>query len=172
MPRIYGECGYEIHREGDETLLVNRRSWGLGYAMGMFGILVLILVVVGVFGLVGASDIKSEVPLVALFGVAAACAALTGLMFAVYRARCGLPAAELPGTCIIDHGAGVLRGSGYDVLARLDSIRVAVKIDWWTRGWMRLVVFTWPGGRRTVFRSPSRQRARIVAEALSEILGR
>ena len=172
MPQLYGECGYEIHREGDETLLVNRRTWGLGYAMGMFGILALILVVVGGLGLAGAADIELDVPLGVLFGAAAGCAAVSGLMFAAYRTRRGLPVAEVSGTCTIDHGAGVLRRSGHDVLAQLESVRVAVKIDWWTRGWMRLVVLAWPGGRKTVFRTPSRQRARIVAEALREILSR
>jgi len=172
MPRIFGECGYVIHREGDGTLLVNRRTRWLGYVMGMFGLSALVLVAIGVFAVVDASGVELEVSLASLFGAACACAALVGLMFPAYRARRGLPVSEVRGTWVIDHGAGVLRGGGPDVLAQLDSIRVAVKIDWWTRGWMQLVVLTWPGGRRTVFRSPSRRRARLGAKALSEILDR
>lgn len=174
MPQIYGECGYEIHREDredGETLLVNRRTWGLGYAMATFGFLALILVVVGVLGLVGAANVRSDVPVIVLLAAAAASALIAALMIPVYRRRKELPPAEVPEAIVIDRSAGVLRGRGHDVLARLESIRVAVRIDWWTRGWMRLVVLTWPGGRRTVYRSPSPQRARIVAESLRDVLG-
>ena len=170
MPKIYGECGYEIHREGGEILLVNRRTWWLGYAMGMFALLSLILAVVGALGLAGATGARSDVPAVLLLGIAAGFASIGVLVLPVYRRRRALPTAEVPGAAVIDHSAGVLRGSGHDVLAQLESIRVAVRIDWWTRGWMRLVVLTWPGGRRVVFRSPSHQRARIVAESLRDIL--
>ena len=170
MSQIHGECGYEIHREGGQTLLVNRGTWGIAYGMGILGMVASIAAVVGLLGLVGVSDVQKDLPASILLGLAAACAVIAGLMFPAYRRKRGLSPTEVPGTGIMDHGAGVLRGSGHDVLARLESVRVAVRIDWWTRGWMRLVVLTWPGGRRTVFRTWSRQRARIVAESLRDLL--
>jgi hypothetical protein len=171
MVQIHGECGFGIYREDGETRLVNRRTWWLGYGMGTFGLLALITAVLAVLGLVGAPDVRADVSMSVLFGLAVAFAVIAGLMLPVYKRRRELPPTEVSGTAVMDHGGGVLRGSGHEVLAQLESVRVAVRIDWWTRGWMRLVVLTWPGGRRTVFRTWSRQRARIVAESLRDILG-
>ncbi len=170
MPQMYGECGYEIHREDGETMLINRRTWWLGYGMGMLGVLSTLLAVLGAFGLVGAMNAGSDVPVIVVFGLAVTFGLIAAAMLPTYKRRRALPATEVPGTGIIDHGAGVLRERSGSVLAQLDSLRAAVRIDWWTRGWMRLVVLTWPGGRRTVFRTGSRQRARIVAESLRDVL--
>ena len=76
MPQIYGECGYEIHRENGTTLLVNRRSWGLGHAMGGLTILAMVTAALGVLGLAGASDIDLVIPVATLFGLAAAFASV------------------------------------------------------------------------------------------------
>ena len=170
MPQIHGECGFEIRRENDEVLLINRRTWWLGYGMGMLGVLAMLLAVLGVFGLVGAAGVRLDVPVIVLFGAAAAGGLIAAAMLSVYKKRRKLPQTEIPDVAVIDLAAGVLRERGGSVLARLDSLRAAVRIDWWTRGWMRLVVLTWPGGRKTVFRTGSRQRARIVAEYLRDVL--
>jgi hypothetical protein len=171
VPQIHGECGFEIHRESDEVLLVNRRTWWFGYGAGMLGILATMAAVVGVLGLVGAADLRSDVPAIVLFAiVAVACGLIAAVMLPTYRRRRDLPLDEVDDAVVIDRAAGVLRERSGNVLARLDSLSTAVRIDWWTRGWMRLVVLAWPGGRRTVFRTGSRQRARIVAEFLRDIL--
>ena len=170
MPQIYGECGYEIHREDGETLLVNRRTWWLGYGTGMLGVLAMMAAVVGVLGLVGAVDIRSSVPAIVPFAITVACGLIAVAMLPTYRRRRELPPDEVADAAVIDRAGGVLRERSGNVLAQLDSLGIAVRIDWWTRGWMRLVVLTWPGGRRIVFRTVSRQRARIVAEFLRDIL--
>ncbi len=171
MPQIYGECGFEIHREDGETLLVNRRTWWLGYGTGMLGVLAMMAAVVGVLGLVGAADLRSDVPAIVLFAMAAVvCGLIAAAMLPTYRRRRELPPDEVADAVVIDRAGGVLRERSGNVLAQLDSLGIAVRIDWWTRGWMRLVVLTWPGGRRTAFRTVSRQRARIVAQFLRDIL--
>jgi len=167
----YAECGFEIREDGDQVLLVNRRTWWLGYGMGMLALAAALFVVIGVLGLLGAADLRSDVPLIALFAGAAAAGLLSAAMLPVYRRRRGRPVAEVEDTAVIDRPAGVLRGRSGDVLSRLDSMAAAVRIDWMTRGWMRVVVLTWPGGRRTVYRTGSRQRARQVADSLNEDLG-
>jgi hypothetical protein len=130
MHQIYGECGYEIHRENGMTLLVNRRSWGLGHAMGGLTILAMVTAALGVLGLAGASDIDLVIPVATLFGLAAAFASVAGLILPVYKRRRTQPATEVLGIGVIDPAAGVLRGREHDVLAQLETIRVAVRIDW------------------------------------------
>jgi hypothetical protein len=171
MRQIFGECGFEIRSENDEVLLVNRRTWRLGYGAGMLGILAMLAAVVGILVLVGAADVRSDIPWIAPIAVAVACGLIAAAMLSTYRRRRGLPLDEVPDAVVVDRAAGVLRERSGNVIAQLDTLNTAVRIDWWTRGWMRLVVLTWPGGRRIVFRSGSRQRARIVAESLRDVLG-
>ena len=134
MPQLYGECGFEIHREGNEELLVNRRTRWLGYGAGVLGIPAATAAVVGILGLVEAASVRSDVPAIGLFAMAAAVAV------------CGLiVAAPLP----------TYRSRRADRLA--------------DKG-MRLVFLTWPGERRTAFRTASRQWARTVAGFLRDVL--
>jgi drug/metabolite transporter (DMT)-like permease len=170
MQQIHGECGFEIHRENDEVLLVNRRTWRLGYGAGMLGLLGAMAAVVGVLVVVGAADVRSDLPAIVLLAMAVACGLVAAAMLSAYGRRRRLPLDEVADAVVVDRAAGVLRERCGNVIAPLDSLKAAVRIDWWTRGWMRLVVLAWPGGRRTVYRSGSRQRARVVAESLRDIL--
>ena len=124
MPQIHGECGFEIHRESGEVLLVNRRTWWLGYGAGMLGILATMAAVAGVLGLVGAADLRSDVPAIVLIAIAAAAWGLiVAAILPTYRRRRDLPLDEVTDTVVIDRAAGVLRERSGNVLARLDFNR-------------------------------------------------
>ncbi len=172
MPETLSECGFEIHRDGAEVLLLNRRTWWLGYGMGMLALAAMVFAVVGLLGLAGTTELRSGVPALALLVGAAVLGSVSVALLPMYKRRRRLPSSEIADGAVIDGAAGVLRERSGAVLARLDAVTAAVRIDWMTRGWMRLVVLSWPGGRRTVYRTGSRQRARRVAESLNDALGR
>jgi len=152
-------------------LLIDRRTWWLGYGMGMLAVIGGVLAVIAILDVAGMADFRSEMPASVLFTAAAACGLVAAAMLVTYRRYRALPLDDVRHAVVIDPQAGLLRERRGDVLAELDSVRVAVRIDWWTRGWMRLVVLAWPGGRRIVFRTSRRERARDVAESLREALG-
>lgn len=167
MSAIHREFGYEIHRSDDEVLLIDRRTWPLGYVMGILGGLAVLLIAVGVLAALGTADSLYGVPSAALFGPAAALVLAVGAIWRAYRRRRDLPLSEVADRLVVDLPAGMLRDRQGDTLSPLDRVCVAVRIDWWwTRTLMRLVVLTWPGGKRVVFRTASRQRARKVAKIL------
>lgn len=167
MSPIHREWGYEIHRGDDETLLIDRKMWPLGYVMGILGVVVIVMIALGVLAALGTADSLSGVPPAALFGAAGAIALAVGAIWRVYKCRRDLPLSEVADGLVVDLPAGTLRDRQGDTLSALDRVCVAVRIDWWwTRTLMRLVVLTWPGGKRVVFRTASRQRAREVAKML------
>jgi len=169
MTQLYRECGFEIHRD-DVVTLVDRRTWGLGYGMGILALVAALVGVVGVLGLAGAAELRSGVPATALLAAAIGCGLASAAMLPAYRRRRDVPLEEVSDAVIVDPASGALRERAGDVLSRLDAVSVAVRIDWLTRGWMRVVVLTWPGGRRVVYRTASRARARIVADLLGDTL--
>lgn len=170
MPVNYAECGFEIHGCDGEFVLANRRTWWLGYGMGMFAVAAAVLAVVGILDLAGVVDLRSEIPASILVAVGAASGLAAVAMLPTYRRRRTLSLEEIGSAVVIDMKVGVLRTRSGTVVAALDSVSVLERIDWWTRGWMRLVFLAWPGGRRIVFRTPRRERAQDVAESLRGIL--
>jgi len=167
---IHHECGYEIHRGEGETLFVDRRTWPLGYVMVILCGVAVVMIVLGVLVLLGEADDLSNVPAVVVFGVAAVLVLILAAMWRTYNHRRDLPLSEVADGMVLDSNAGVLRGRNGEVLARLDSVRAVVRVDWWwTRGLMRLVVLTWPAGRRVVFRSASRKKVRAVIRTLHDL---
>jgi len=44
---IHREWGYEIHRDDNEILLIDRKTWPLYYVMGILGGLSVLLIVLG-----------------------------------------------------------------------------------------------------------------------------
>ena len=164
---IHREWGYEIHCDDNEILLIDRKTWPLSYVMGILGGLSVLLIVLGILGVLDTAGGLSDVPSAALFGVAAALVVVFGAMWRAYRRRRDLPLSEVAGGLVVDLPAGMLRDRQGDTLSPLDRVRVAVRIDWWwTRTLMRLVMVSWPEGRKIVFRTVSRWRAREVAKML------
>ena len=164
---IHREFGYEILRTDSETLLIDRGTWPLSYVMGILGALAVLLIVLGILVALGSADSHSDVPPVALFGSAAVLGLAVGVIWRAYRRRRDLPLSKVVDGLVVDSNTGMLRDRSGDTLARLDSVHVSVRIDWWwTRALMRLVVLTWPGGKRVVFRSASRRKIREVMQTL------
>ncbi len=167
MSPIHRECGYEIHRGDDEMLLVDRKTWLLGYVMSVLGALAVLLIVLGILDALDTADGLSGVPSGALFGLAAGLVVIVGANWRAYKCRRDLPLSQVVDGLIIDLHAGVLRDRQGNALSPLDRVCVAVRVDWWwTRALMRLVVLTWPGGKRVVFKTASRRRASEVAQVL------
>ncbi|MFC2078001.1 hypothetical protein ACFLTM_04255 [Candidatus Bipolaricaulota bacterium] len=55
-----------------------------------------------------------------------------------------------------------------EIVAQLSDAKARMHIDWWTRGSMRIVALSWPGGRRTVYRTFGRRRSLDLLEFLKE----
>lgn len=167
MSPIHRECGYEIHRGDDEMLLIDRKTWPLGYVMGILGVVAIVMIALGVAVALDAADGLSDVPSAALFGAAGALVVAAGAIWRVYTRRRDLPLPQVADGLVVDLRAGVLRDRQGDTLSPLDRACVAVRIDWWwTRTLMRLVVVSWPEGSKIVFRTVNRWRAREVAKGL------
>ena len=167
MSPVHREWGYEVYRSDDEVLLIDRRTWPLCYVVGILGGLAVLLIALGVLAALGTADDLYGVPLAALFGPASALVLVVAATWRVYRRRRDLPLSEVADGLVVDLRAGVLRDWQGNTLLPLDRVRVAVRIDWWwTRTLMRLVMVSWPEGRKIVFRTVNRWRAREVAKML------
>ena len=167
MSPIHREYGYEIHRGDDEMLLIDRRTWPLYYVMGILGAVAVLLIVLGILVALGTADSLYGVPPAALFGPAVALVVVVGAIWRLYKRRRDLPLSQVADGLVVDLPAGMLRDRQGDTLSPLDRVCVAVRIDWWwTRTLMRLVVVSWSGGSKIVFRTVNRWRAREVAKLL------
>jgi hypothetical protein len=167
MSPIHREFGYEIYRTEDETLLIDRKTWPLSYVMGILGGLAVLLIVLGILDALGTADGLTDVPPAALLGPGAALVLAVGALWRAYRHRRDLPLSEVTDGLVVDSRVGELRDRQGNRLSALDSVRVAVRIDWWwTRTLMRLVVVRWPERSKIVFRTVNRRRAREVAKLL------
>ncbi len=98
--------------------------------------------------------------------------ALLGSVFVrllkAYRSRERQPMRQVKNAVVIDGIRCLLRTPKEETLSSVSLVKVGVRIAWWdgSRGLMRDVVLAWPGGRRVVFKTPSRRVAREVAMAL------
>lgn len=168
MAHVYNEHGFEIHTSEDEMLLADRKTWALSYAMVVLYGLAALLTVLGLLVSLGAMETRSDLPAVALFGAAGALLLPIAMIRRAYKVRRDLPLAEVRDWLAIDRPTKALRSRQGEILSQLDSVRAAMHIDWWTRGMMRIVVLTWPGGKRVVFRSINRRRALAVLKMLAD----
>jgi hypothetical protein len=167
MSPVHREWGYEIHCDDNKILLVDRKMWPLSYVMGILGGLSVLSFVLGILGVLGTEGGLSDVPPAVLFGVATALVVIFGAMWRAYRRRRDVPLSQVEDGFVVDLPARMLRDRQGETLSPLDRVRVAVRIDWWwTRTLMRLVVLNWPEGKKIVFRTVSRWRAREVARLL------
>lgn len=162
----YTSVGYEIERIGDALWLVNRGLWPVGMAIGVVSAGALLCLGTGIGSLVahGRVDVTG---VACLSGAALAFGILSRLM-AAYRTRRNRPLVRIENAVVIDTCRGVLRTPQGEPLTGLSSIEVAVRIAWWdgSRGLMRNVLLSWPGGRRVVFKTANRGVAREVAMTL------
>ena len=174
MSLIYHEFGYEIHKDGGETLLVDRKTWPLTSPVVLFTGLVIVLLCLGLVTLFIAPLADRPLTSWALpLGAGIALLLLLIPFWGTYTRRRDLPTEEIPDALLIEPSTGVLRRRDGDVLAQLAAVDVLSRRDWWwTRGLMQLVVLTWPGGRRVVFRTVSGRRIREVKALLQDVVDR
>jgi len=163
------EHGYEIHRGEDSVLLLDRNTWLMGYITGILGVAAFLLVALGLLVLFGAADTMSDVSAFIMLAVSIGFFVIGSILTRFSKRRSAIPIAEVAHRLTLDSRAGVLQDSGGNALASLDSVRVGDHFDWSTRGMMRVVVLRWPGGRRTVFRTIRRARAREIVQMLNGI---
>ena len=162
------ESGYEITAGENEIIFVDRRTWGIALLMVVLGILAAILIVLSGLSVSGMAELRSDVSGVALPAAAAVLLVVIWLVGRTYRARRDTPTEDVRDILIVDRPSEALRGRMGEVLAQFDDVKARMHIDWWTRGAMRIVVLTWPGGRRTIYRSFGRRRSLDLLAFLRE----
>jgi len=162
----YASYGFEIKRVGDALWLANRGLWPIGMTMGVLAAGVILLMGIGARTLAAAGRGDAV-------GAACLLAAVLGLgvlrrLLSIYRSRRDQPLADVDGALVIHGERGLMSTAQGTPLASTASIKVAVRIAWWdgSRGLMRNVVLAWPGGRRVVFKTANRARAREVATVI------
>ena len=169
MELLFQEYGYEIYRGEDDILLLDRNTWILGYITGVLGVAAFFLLALGLLVLFGITQTLSDVSASILLVVSIGFVIVAIILNRVTKRRSAIPVAEIARRLTLDLQAGVLQDGRGDMLAPLDSVRAANRFDWSTRGMMRVVVLRWPGGRRLVFRTIRRQRAREIVQILNEL---
>lgn len=161
--------GYEVRREGQRLVLIDRNLWGVAYAAAVLGGAGFVLAV-GTLAALSTSravDVANEVP--ALFGVSALLLAIGGFLYRAYRHRRDLPEDQVARRLILDGADGLLRDGRGQALARLDAVRALVRTDFaWTRGVAQVVFLDWPGERRPIYRSTSRRAMTSLVTLLAD----
>jgi len=167
---LFQEYGYGIYRDSeDSVLLLDRNTWLMGYITGILGVAGFLLLALGLLVLFGATQTMSDVSASIMLVVSIGCLVIASILNRASKRRSAIPIAEITRRLTLDSRAGVLQDANGNTLASLDSVRVTDHFDWSTRGMMRVVALRWPGGRRTVFRTIRRARAREIVQMLNEL---
>ena len=169
MELLFQEHGYEVHRGEDSILVLDRKTWIVGYITGILGVAAFLLLALGLLVLFGATQTMSDVSASIMLVVSIGFFVIASILVRVSKRRSAIPVAEVARRWTLDSRAGVLQDSDGNTLASLDSVRATERFDWSTRGMMRVVALRWPSGRHTVFRTIRRQRAREVVRILNEL---
>ena len=167
--RRFEANGYEITATESEIIFIDRKTWGLGWLMAVLGMVAVLLIVLsGLSAAGGATELRPDVARVVLPAAAALLVIGIWIIGRAYRRRRQQPTEEIRDTLIIDRSSQALRGRMGEIVAQLSDVKARMHIDWWTRGAMRIVALSWPGGRRTVYRTFGRGRSLDVLEFLKE----
>jgi hypothetical protein len=160
--------GYEVIVDENEITFIDRKTWGLGVLMVILGSFAAILVILSVLDTTGKIKIRSDLSGIALPAVAVLLLIIIWVISRTYRTRRDQPAKEIQDILIIDRSSQVLRDRMAKIAAQLADVKARMHIDWWTRGTMRIVVLSWPGGRRAVYRTFGRRRSLNLLTFLKE----
>jgi len=160
--------GYEIIAGENEIIFVDRKTWGLAWLMLSLGLAAAGLVLLSALRTTGATELRSDVLELALPAVAVLLFVVVWIASRTYRARRAQPAEEIRDILILDWPSQALCDRMGRMFAQLDDVKARMHIDWWTRGTMRIVVLSWPGGRRTIYRSLGRRRSLDLLAFLRE----
>jgi len=157
--------GYEIIVGENESIFVDRKTWGLGVLMALLGAMAVVLVVLRVLG---ASKIQSDLLNIATPAAAALFLVVIWIISRTYRSRRDQPIEEIHNLLSVDPSSQELRNRTGEVVAQIEDVKARMHIDWWTRGTMRIVVLSWPGGRRVIYRTFGRRRSLDLLAFLKE----
>jgi len=117
VEQIHRENGFEIRAAKDQLLLIDRRTWGLGYAMAVLCSLAGLLALLGLLMIWGVTELRPGMPAVAPFGASGALLFPISLIWRTYRERRDLRLEEVRDVLTIDRPSGVLRTRRGDILA-------------------------------------------------------
>jgi len=160
--------GFEIREQSEGLLLVDRKIWGLTYAVRTLSMAGLLCLVLTFLSYTGFERLRIEAPWYVLLGVALVLLLPVPFLLRTKRERQRAAVEEVERTLILDLGSRELRDRMGTVLARVDDLEASLGIDWMTRGWGRLVTLHWPGGKQTILRTLRRNRADDLIERLDE----
>jgi hypothetical protein len=169
MSQAVRALGYEIRREGEDVHLLDRGAWPWIHSTTVFWSSAALCAIVGLLiraGVVTSAKVSSSF----LFAAAVGLGALPVFMRIMFMRPRNLPPPGDSAELVIDPQAGELRRSQGELVAQLESVRAVARIDWWwTWGLTQLVLLSWEGGHRVVFRSTSRRKAQAVLKMLADI---
>lgn len=160
--------GYEITASENEISFIDRKTWGLGWLIAVLGMVAALLIVLSGLSASGATEIRSGLASVALPAAAVLLLVVIWIISRAYRVRRNQSTEEIRETLIVDRSSQALRGRMGEIVAQLADVKARMHIDWWTRGTMRIVVLSWPGGRRIIYRTFGRRRSLDLLAFLKE----
>ena len=163
----FAENGFEIREQADGILLVDRRIWGLTYAAVVLATAGILLLAVALLALVRSDGVRIRVPESLFIVAGVACLLPEPFLLRRIRERKQAASEDMESFLFLDLQSRELRDHMGTALARFDDLEVALRIDWMTRGWGRLVTLTWPGGVRIIFRTSRRGLAVDVLQSLA-----
>jgi hypothetical protein len=166
--RRFAANGYEVLARENEILFVDRRTWGLGWAMLVLAVVVTILIVLSGLSLLAKTESRSSLASIAMPTSAALLLVVIWLMSIAYRARRNQPVEENQDNLTLDRSSQALRDARGGIVSQFTDVKARMHIDWWTRGTMRLVILSWLGGRRTIYRTFGRRRSLELLAFLKE----
>ena len=157
--RRFAKNGYEITAGENEIIFVVRKTWGLAMLMIVLGFWVAALLLLIVLHATGEMGTRSGLLGIALPVAAVLLLVVIWIISRAYRMRRDQPTEEIQDILIVDRPSRILRDRMGETVAQLADVKARMHIDWWTRGTMRIVVLSWPSGRRTVYRTFGRRRS-------------
>lgn len=165
------DCGYEVHVQPEGILLVNRRIWGLGYAMVVIGSIACVVLAVGVFEIIDAAAARRLATVLSVLALSLPFVLPMLFLWRKCRKRRRQSLDEMCAFLVLDRRTSTLRDDRGADMARLEDVHVRTGIDWMTRGMVRVVLLRWPGGHRVVFRTFRPSHLREVTELLTQVCG-
>jgi len=166
--RRFAANGYEITASESEIIFIDRKTWGLGGLIAVLGMVAALLIVLSGLSAAGAKEIRADVAGIVLPAAAVFLLIVIWIISRANRTRRNRPTEEIEDVLVIDQSSQALRGRMGEIVAQLSDVKARMHIDWWTRGTMRIVVLSWPGGRRTVYRTFGRRRSLDLLAFLKE----
>ncbi len=159
----FARNGYEVMVNERDILFLDRQTWGLGVLMAILGACAAILTRLSGLGRtvegMAAQCGPPEIVSIVFPAVAALLLVAVWMVYRTYRIRRDQPVEAMRNILTVDRSAQTVQDAMGRIVAQLEHVKARMHIDWWTRGAMRIVVLSWPGGKRTIYRTCSRRQS-------------